>query len=156
MQRQCYQESEPIAYPPLRRCAAQPRASPLKKPCGNVKYSGMSNTDASFDVIVVGGGPAGIAAAIALSQTGARTALVARKAPYADNRTTALLGGSVDFLEGLGVWPACRDRAAGLKTMRLGDDTGRVIRAPDVRFAADEIGLDVFGYNIANALLVEG
>ncbi|WP_316236506.1 UbiH/UbiF family hydroxylase [Bradyrhizobium sp. SZCCHNR1015] len=115
----------------------------------------MSNTDASFDVIVVGGGPAGLATAIALSQTGARTALVARQAPYADNRTTALLGGSVDFLDEIGVWSACRDRAAGLKAMRLVDDTGRLIRAPEVRFVADEIGLEMFGYNIANAVLVE-
>ena len=114
----------------------------------------MSNTDASFDVVVVGGGPAGLAA-IALSQSGARTALVARQAPYADNRTTALLGGSVDFLDELGVWQMCSDRAAGLKAMRLVDDTGRLIRAPEVRFVADEIGLDLFGYNIANAVLVE-
>lgn len=115
----------------------------------------MTDTPASFDVAVVGGGPAGLAAAIALAQTGAATALAARRAPYADNRTTALLGGSVDFLEELGVWQLCKDRAAGLKAMRLVDDTGRLIRAPEVRFVAEEIGRDVFGYNVANSVLVE-
>ena len=38
--------------------------------------------------------------------------------------------------------------------MRLVDDTGRLIRAPEVQFRADEIGLDVFGYNIENRVLV--
>ena len=39
--------------------------------------------------------------------------------------------------------------------MRLVDDTGRLIRAPEVRFACDEIGLDAFGYNIENRSLIE-
>ncbi len=103
---------------------------------------------------MIGGGPAGLAAAIALAQTGATTALIARRAPYADNRTTALLGGSVDFLQALDVWPRCKDKAAALQAMRLVDDTGRLIRAPEVRFSADEIGLDEFGYNIENRLLI--
>jgi 2-octaprenyl-6-methoxyphenol hydroxylase len=114
----------------------------------------MNDTSAPYDAAVVGGGPAGLAAAIALAQTGATTALIARRAPYADNRTTALLGGSVDFLQALDVWPRCRDQAAALQTMRLVDDTGRLIRAPEVRFSCDEIDLDVFGYNIENRLLM--
>jgi 2-octaprenyl-6-methoxyphenol hydroxylase len=109
---------------------------------------------ASYDVVVIGGGPAGLAAAIALAQTGANTALIARRAPYADNRTTALLGGSVDFLQQLDVWQRCNDKAAPLQAMRLVDDTGRLIRAPEVRFSSDEIGLDAFGYNIENRLLI--
>jgi 2-octaprenyl-6-methoxyphenol hydroxylase len=110
----------------------------------------MNDVSRTFDVAVVGGGPAGLAAAIALAQVGASTALIARRQPYGDNRTTALLGGSVTFLEGLDVWRRCLERAAALQAMRLVDDTGRLIRAPEVRFSASEIGLDAFGYNIEN------
>jgi len=114
----------------------------------------MNDVIDSYDVAVIGGGPAGLSAAIALAEGGAKTALIARRAPYADNRTTALLGGSVDFLRGLDVWRRCSDHAAPLQSMRLVDDTGRLIRAPEVRFSADEIGLDAFGYNIENRLLI--
>ncbi|HVX78156.1 MAG TPA: UbiH/UbiF family hydroxylase [Bradyrhizobium sp.] len=114
----------------------------------------MDNATASFDVAVIGGGPAGVSAAIALALAGARTALIARRAPYADNRTTALLGDSVGFLQGIGVWSRCSDKAAALRTMRLVDDTGRLIRAPEVRFSSDEIGLEQFGYNIENRELM--
>ncbi|MET3907144.1 2-octaprenyl-6-methoxyphenol hydroxylase [Bradyrhizobium sp. S3.3.6] len=113
-------------------------------------------TDAStlFDVSVIGGGPAGLAAGIALARAGARTALLARRLPYADNRTTALLGASVDLLENLDVWPRCRDKAAALEVMRLVDDTGRLFRSSEVRFSCHEIALDAFGYNIDNRSLM--
>jgi 2-octaprenyl-6-methoxyphenol hydroxylase len=117
----------------------------------------MSDTTSApniCDVAVIGGGPAGLAAAIALAQSGASVALIARRAPYSDNRTTALLGGSVDFLRQLDVWRRCEDQAAALSTMRLVDDTGRLIRAPEVRFSSGEIGLDAFGYNIENRILM--
>jgi 2-octaprenyl-6-methoxyphenol hydroxylase len=114
----------------------------------------MSNAPVTYDVAVVGGGPAGLSAAIALAQAGSKAVLIARRAPYADNRTTALLGGSIDFLTRLGVWERCRDQAAPLVEMRLVDDTARLIRAPEVKFSADEIGLEAFGYNIENRALV--
>ncbi|WP_439392227.1 UbiH/UbiF family hydroxylase [Bradyrhizobium sp. PMVTL-01] len=114
----------------------------------------MTEASTHLDAAVIGGGPAGLAAAIALAQAGARTALVARRLPYADNRTTALLGASVDLLESLDVWQHCRDKAAALEVMRLVDDTGRLFRAPEVRFSCHEIGLDAFGYNIDNRSLM--
>ena len=115
----------------------------------------MQDVSVPYDVAVVGGGPAGLSAAIALAETGAKAVLIARRARYADNRTTALLGASVDLLRDLDVWRRCEDRAAPLKVMRLVDDTGRLIRAPEVRFTADEIALDAFGYNIENRILME-
>ncbi len=107
----------------------------------------------TVEAAVVGGGPAGLTAAIALAQAGIATALIAPP-PAGDNRTTALLAGSVTALETLGIWPRCEAQAAPLKVMRIVDATARLIRAPEVSFAAEEIGLDAFGYNIENCHLV--
>lgn len=107
-----------------------------------------------FEAIVVGGGPAGLTAAIALAAGGLATALVGKRPDRPDNRTTALLGGSVTALETLGVWDLCAAQSAPLRIMRIVDDTGRLWRAPEVKFEAGEIDLDAFGHNIANRDLV--
>jgi 2-octaprenyl-6-methoxyphenol hydroxylase len=104
------------------------------------------------DVAVVGAGPAGLAAAVALSAAGVSVALIG--VPASDTRTTALLASSVTALETLGVWRHCRDKAAPLKVMRIVDGTQRLWRAPEVRFACDEIGLEAFGWNIENRDLI--
>ncbi|HSP48960.1 MAG TPA: UbiH/UbiF family hydroxylase [Pseudolabrys sp.] len=104
--------------------------------------------------IVVGGGPAGLTAGVALAGAGLATVLVGKRPSHPDNRTTALFVGSVTALETLGVWPLCATQAAPLKIMRIVDDTGRLWRAPEVKFAADEIDLVAFGYNIENFHLV--
>ena len=105
------------------------------------------------EVAVVGGGPAGLVSAIAIASAGVETVLIAPHPPD-DHRTTALLASSVTALETLGAWETCRPHAAPLKRIRIIDDTGRLMRAPEVNFAAAEIGLDAFGYNIENRHLI--
>jgi 2-octaprenyl-6-methoxyphenol hydroxylase len=115
---------------------------------------------------VIGGGPAGLVAALALAHFAVPTVLVA-PAPTLissasgggrkgrdDNRTTALMRPSVTALGTLGVWPRCGEQAAPLRVMRIVDDTGRLWRAPEVRFEAAEIGLDAFAWNIENSHLI--
>ena len=102
---------------------------------------------------MVGGGPAGLLAALLLAQGGVATVLVAPPAPE-DHRTTGLLAGSVAILERAGIWPALLPVAAPMRAIRLIDDGGRRIRGPEVVFRAAEIGLDAFGHNIANRELV--
>src|SRR4029078_4186061 len=93
----------------------------------------------TVEAAIVGGGPAGLTAAIALAEAGIETALIARP-PTPDHRTTAMLAGSVTALETLGVWEGCQSQAAPLRIMRIIDATARLVRAPEVRFAASEIG----------------
>ena len=102
----------------------------------------------------MGGGPAGLIAAIALAREGVQTTLLAPKPPHTDHRTTALLGSSVDILKNLGLWTLIERTAAPLRKLRLVDGTRRLIRTPEVLFEATEIGLDAFGYNIANDALL--
>ena len=106
------------------------------------------------ECVVVGAGPAGLTAAIALAGAGVETALIATGPVAPDHRTTALLHGSVNALLTLGVWERCRAHAAPLKVIRILDGSRRLLRAPEVRFAAREIGFDAFGQSIENRFLM--
>lgn len=112
---------------------------------------------ASYDTVVIGAGPAGYTVAIALACAGCRTAIAGPphdSGPGRDTRTTALLQASVQLLRNTGVWEGCREHAAPLRTIRIIDDTGGLLRAPEVVFKSREIGDEAFGYNIANTELV--
>jgi 2-octaprenyl-6-methoxyphenol hydroxylase len=54
----------------------------------------------------------------------------------------------------LGVWESCEKASAILTGIRIVDDTGGLLRAPEVLFTAAEVGLDAFGYNVPNEALV--
>ncbi|WFU10521.1 UbiH/UbiF family hydroxylase [Rhizobium sp. CB3090] len=106
------------------------------------------------EVAVIGGGLAGMIAAIALARGGRAVALIAQPHNKADRRTTALMDQSIRFLERLALWDRIAPSTAPLITMQIIDGTTRLLRAPTVAFRASEIGLDAFGYNIPNAALL--
>ena len=116
------------------------------------------DTTHSVDVAIVGTGPAGLAAALALAGLGLETVCIGPtpkpSASNPDTRTAALLSGSIDFLDSIGTGKPCRAAAAPLEAIRIIDDTGRLIRAPESEFRASELGLDAFGYNVPNDALV--
>ena len=116
-----------------------------------------------FPAAVIGGGPAGLIAALALAHEGVEVALVApgigpdyrQGDRERDTRTTALMGGSVALLETLGLWAAVRAVSTPLTSIRIVDDRGGLVRAPELLFHAREIGRDDFGVNVRNAALVD-
>jgi 2-octaprenyl-6-methoxyphenol hydroxylase len=107
------------------------------------------------EVLVVGAGLAGFAAAIGFAAAGFETALVGDPEASANGRTVALLDGSMRFLESLGLRPEIERRGAPMRALRIIDDTRGLWRAPTVEFHAGEIGLDAFGWNIENAALIK-
>ncbi|ODS03090.1 hypothetical protein AUC71_11565 [Methyloceanibacter marginalis] len=109
---------------------------------------------------MVGAGPAGTAAALALAHVGAKVALIGPPPPKAETarpetRTAALLTSSVDLLKRLNVWEALGPHAAPLKAIRIVDASRSLLRSPDIAFEAQELGLGAFGYNVANTVLNE-
>ena len=116
--------------------------------------------DPHFTAIVVGGGPAGLAAALALGKAGADVMLAAP--PHrvhggaADNRTAALFAGSIAFLKNLDALERIAPHSAPISAIRIVDDTGGLLRAPELLFTAREVGRDTFGWNVPNSALTSG
>src|SRR6185436_1086417 len=73
---------------------------------------------------------------------------------HSDRRTTALLLGSIELLKNLGVWGLCAEHSAALEGIRIVDDRGGLLRAPEVLFKAEDLGLESLGANLPNPPLV--
>ncbi len=103
-----------------------------------------------FDAIVVGVGPAGLIAACLLANSLDRVALIGDvEARIADSRTVALMMPSIRLLENLGLWPGeMQSHAAPLRRLRMADDSGLPVAAPELFFSANEINESAFGWNV--------
>ena len=110
------------------------------------------------DVIVVGAGPAGLTAALGLAAVGVEVIIAApaydAALAAADTRTTALLLDSIVLLDNLRAWALCAGESEPLLAIRIIDDRGHLLRAPEVLFSACELRLPSFGANIANPTLI--
>ena len=126
----------------------------MEQSSGNYNPVGIS----TFDVIVVGGGPVGLAAACAAR--GLSVALVAneRRAPAAarsgalDARVYALSPGNVSFLRDLRAWQALpEDRLTPVHAMRVfGDREGA-----EISFDAYRAGVPELAWTIEDSVLQE-
>ncbi|HET9404725.1 MAG TPA: FAD-dependent monooxygenase [Burkholderiales bacterium] len=97
-----------------------------------------------YDVLIVGGGPVGAAAALALRGTGLSLGLVEARAPqaaHADPRPIALSHGSRLILERLGMWDALAP-ATPIERIHV-SQRGGFGRA---QLDAAEVGLPALGY----------
>jgi 2-octaprenyl-6-methoxyphenol hydroxylase len=109
---------------------------------------------ADYKVIVAGAGPAGLAAAALLAKEGIATALVAPAAAE-DPRTVALMQPSIQLLRYLDIWPGSLEtQTAPLRKLRIIDDTGSLLVAPNLEFDSQELNLEAFGWNIPLGLLL--
>ncbi len=117
--------------------------------------AGSTPQSERFDIAVVGTGAVGLVAALTFAREGYRTCLIGPESFIKDGRTVALFQGSVSFFDVLGLWPHLVAAATPMETMRIIDDTGNLFHVPATDFHAAELGLDAFGWNIANVTLLE-
>ena len=107
------------------------------------------------DIIIVGAGAVGLAAAIGFAQAGCNVAVIGADSVRRDGRTVALMESSLKVLDQLGLRQIVENHGTALVNLSIIDDTRRLFRAPPVTFHAHEIGLDAFGTNIEATPLVE-
>lgn len=121
------------------------------------RHSSGRRRGPTLDVVVVGGGIIGAAAALSLARTGFATALVEARAPAAwradnelDLRVVGLAPSSIQLLDDLGVWTSIRDaRSSPYRHMHVWDsESGAAI---DFDAAAEQ--RESLGHIVENALV---
>lgn len=106
------------------------------------------------DILIIGAGAVGLSAGLALAQSGRKVCVIGQIDKRPTARTVALFGASQKFYAHLGLLDQIRQSGEPLEIMRIIDDTGSLFRLPETNFKAREIGLDEFGTNIENIILL--
>lgn len=110
-----------------------------------------------FDVIVCGGGPAGVAAAIASARAGAHTALIEAQGCLGGVWTSGLLSIILDSANKPGLMPEIRQRLAAMGAIREDRD---IYQAEAMKVVleslCEEAGVEIFLYTRLTAAQVEG
>jgi 2-octaprenyl-6-methoxyphenol hydroxylase len=123
----------------------------MKKNDASQQRSGRKNSkggNTRFDVIIVGGGPAGLTLTALLAANGIRAACIDRETPAAqadaafDGRTIAVSYGSRKVFRAAGIWDALEGAACPIETIEITDGDSPVLLA----FDKSEAGGRIFGW----------
>jgi 2-octaprenyl-6-methoxyphenol hydroxylase len=112
-------------------------------------------TETRVELIVVGGGLTGLTLAIACADAGLEVAVVDREDPATivaepfDGRTTAVAYGSMQVLDGIGLWPLLAKSAEPILEIRVADAASSLFLHYDHR----DIGSAPLGHIIENRAL---
>lgn len=108
------------------------------------------------DIIIIGAGPAGLAFARSLADTGLRVTMIERspleqlKAPAFDGRDIALTNLSVKILQGLGIWSRIQNSdISPIKQARVLDGASPYF----LNFDCTEDDIEALGYLVSNHVI---
>ncbi len=126
--------------------AALVKASP-------VRDNAPMQTKTAFDIVIVGGGLAGLALATALRATRLSVAVVEGRAPVAatgwDARIYAVSPGNARFLDATGIWQHLdRSRMTAVEAMEIFGDAGG-----HMRFSAYDSGIEELAWIVESSAL---